>query len=809
RFSFRQMLGTVKQLSSPNTKLQLVNNIFRELVSLDQKQQAQSLKKSGITYDPLLKESGKLQLMLDTLRTYSRQNITEVNRIDSMKSLLYARDKLFISYLQLNTYLSHNDTLTRQIKQLSARINDSMLNVDTSVVTTEQKITTTTIEGDTTPNNEHQTFWDRVFNRKKPGEARQVKRLIQQELNIKVDTLALAKEDSFISTLSDAIMHQEASRESKRNKLIRQQMQLAHAGNVLINELLSILQNLEAAEVQHAEARRTTATHIVNEDITKLDAILICFILGTAILVYFIFIDIGHSNKYREQLLDAKENAEELERVKQRFLSNMSHELRTPLQTIVGVAEQLRMKGSAKPNELEVIYQSSQHLLQIVNEVLDYSRIISGKFSFASVSFSMQHLLKEVQDIMQVQADKKQLQLIFDVDINSAQDNIGDPFRLRQILYNLLGNAIKFTNKGAVTLLVSQKDFSNRTAYTFIVKDTGVGISGEDINKIFNQFEQAKNSANHNGTGLGLNIVQALVESQKGNIQVKSILGQGSEFIVALSFAKARPLAPQTEDNTQSNDAYAGKVWIIDDDKFILQLCSGIMEKHHIPYRAFASPKEVLATPYDNEVTTIFLDIRMPDISGIELCRMLRQRMATHSAKLIALTAQAFPDEKERLLLAGFDTVLMKPFMEQDIINLLHGKEVPKILPQLPSGEEINIQPLMTMAGNDIEFVKAALQSFITETTKDLDKVRIKNISRGDYSAIAELLHPIAGRCAQIGARQLSRQLRDVEISLRNNQLTGGKENKINEVCDSTMDIIAQVRLLIPTLTVVSVPSKC
>jgi len=454
-----------------------------------------------------------------------------------------------------------------------------------------------------------------------------------------------------------------------------------------------------------------------------------------------------------------------------------------------------------------VIYQSSQHLLQIVNEVLDYSRIISGKFTFASVAFNMQHLLKEVKNIMQVQADKKHLQLIFDTDMNQTADNIGDPFRLKQILYNLLGNAIKFTDKGAVTLSVSQKDFPNRTTYIFTVKDTGIGISDDDINKIFNQFEQAKNSANHDGAGLGLNIVQALVESQKGNIQVKSIPGEGSEFIVALSYAKAKSITASIEDNSQY-DAYNGKVWIIDDDKFILQLCSGIMEKHHIPYRAFTSPKEVLATPYDNAVTTILLDIRMPDISGIELCRMLKQRMTTHSARLIALTAQAFPDEKERLLQAGFDKVLMKPFMEQDIINLLHDKEGENVLPQMFSGGEVNIQPLMTMTGNDIESVKAILQSCITETTNDLEKIGV-NITRGDYIAIADILHPMASRCAQIGARQLSHQLRDIEISLRTNQLINDREKKLNDACDRVIDFIAQIQLLIPTLGAASVPTEC
>jgi len=802
RFSFRKMLGTVKQLSSPNAKLQLVNNIFREVVSLDQKQQMQSLQKSDIAYDPLLKESGKAQLMLDTLRSYSEQNINDIKRIDSMKGLLRERDRLFISYVQLHTDLSHNDTLARQIKTLAARINDSVQNIDTNVVTTEHKITTTTIEGDTDAVGEKQNFWDRVFNRKKPAEVKKAKRLIQQELNIKVDTLALAKEDSFVSTLSNAIMHQETLRENTRNKLLRQQMQLTHAGNMLINELLGILQNLEIEEVQHAEGRRSAATQIVNEDIEKLDAILICFVLGAAILVYFIFIDIGRGNKYRKQLLEAKENAEELERVKQRFLSNMSHELRTPLQTIVGVSEQLRMKGNARPHELEVVYQSSQHLLQIVNEVLDYSRIISGKFSFASVDFNMQQLIKEVKAIMQIQSDRKGLQFVMSEDINAIQNNIGDPFRLKQILYNLLGNAIKFTDAGTISLSVKAKNFPNRTAYTFTIADTGIGISADDIKTIFNQFEQAKNNTSQNGTGLGLNIVQTLIENQKGNIQVSSLPGVGSEFIVHLSYPVSKSLATSTNSPDVSYLPY-NKVWVVDDDLFILQLCGSILAKHNIPYQAFSSPAEVLDAPYDNSITTILLDIRMPGMSGIELRSILGSH-AQSPVRFIALTAQALPEEQEALLRSGFDQVLIKPFMEQDIINAIAHKPVSQ---NKPATTILDIQPLLAMTGHDPVIARGILQSFVSETSADVDMIQI-NITNRNFDQIADLLHRIASRCAQIGAVTTGQQARDTELSLRNNELTNSAA-QIIDACHIILQTVNDIKTFIPTLSIETVPTNC
>src|SRR5690606_9849071 len=216
--------------------------------------------------------------------------------------------------------------------------------------------------------------------------------------------------------------------------------------------------------------------------------------------------------------------------------------IRTPLQSIIGYADLLRQQDKPSRKHLDAIYHSSEHLLHIVNEVLDYSRIISGKFTFAQLDFDLRQLLEEVMSVMRPQAEKKSLDLSLHDHIRDNAFLNGDPFRLKQLLYNLIGNAIKFTEQGGVSLTVEDAADAGAPMLTFTVSDTGKGIAPRDVRRIFNQFEQAGDTYHHNGTGLGLSIVKALTEAQNGSIEVTSEPGKGSSFAVQLPFAAARQI---------------------------------------------------------------------------------------------------------------------------------------------------------------------------------------------------------------------------------------------------------------------------
>lgn len=751
--AFQKMLGTVSQLSQPNPKLRLVNSIFRDLVQLDQLQREQALQTYRRTYNPFLKESHEIKRQLDSLQILSSGNETHIRQIDSMKRLLDERDKVFLNYLSLRKDFISNDTITRQIRMLSEMIGQASMSIDSSVVTTEKKIVTTTIQDIASEEkNTKPSFWDKLIGRKK--ETAKAQKLIQEELNIKIDTVAKANEDSMVQKLSDAIANKENDRMQQRNKLVNRQMQLNRSGGLLINRVLGMLQQLEDEELLLANRNISDATNLVNTGINRMTVILLLFIMGSVLLGFLFFGDIAKSNQYRKELIAAKEEAEQLESVKHRFLANMSHELRTPLQAIVGLAEQSKLKGDMDKHDMDTIFHSSRHLLQTVNEVLDYSRIVSGKFNIENAPFDMDKTLQETIHIISAKATEKNLHFNIHIE-HSYGMYMGDAFRLKQVLFNLLGNAIKFTESGSISLMITTKEFGNRTAFHFAIKDTGVGISEEDRMRIFNQFEQGNIShlQNHEGTGLGLSIVKSLVELQKGTLSVESTPGKGSEFIVSLSYAHAPVDELQDETNLVLQKS---SVWFIDDDTVILNLCSSIMSKYHLPHRTFSSALEVMRTPIDEQVKTFFIDIRMPEMNGLELCSHLRKKTA-NDVNIIALTAQALEEDREIILQSGFNNVLIKPFLEKELLAFLSMPGV---------AQPMDISSLEKMTGHNKELMISIAQSFETETQKDAALLK-KGIADMDITMITEPLHKLAGRFSQMGIKELAERMRGFELDLR------------------------------------------
>lgn len=771
RITFHKILHTVDNLSQPNPKLNLVNNLFLDVVKLDQLQRAQALS-TVRPYNPFLKESQQLQLRLDTLMDMSRNNPLQLSRIDSMKVILAERDKLFITYLNIRANLIKNDTVSQKIQALYKIITNP--NTTDNIVTTEKKITTTTIRPvDSGHEKSKPSFWSQLLGRRKAEP--KMERAVTEELNIQTNVLPFNKEDSMLMSLSKTISDIEANRKDTRNTLISKQKELINAGSILINQLFSILKDIQKEELQHIDAKNKQTTDEVNNTLNRISSILIIFILGTIVLLFLIFTDIVRSNRYRRELIAAKEEAEESGRVKQRFLANISHELRTPLQVIVGMSEQLKMKEHASVKELNILHHSSQHLLQIVNEVLDYSRIISGKYKLEYHNFDMQLLLDDVKNTMQIKAEEKHLQFRYETFIPRNTFYIGDPFRLKQILYNLLGNAIKFTDKGSIALIVECKERAQATQFIFTVKDTGIGISAEDIHNIFNQFEQANVShlQQREGTGLGLSIVQSLVEAQNGAITVKSEQQKGSEFRVVLTYTKTAGDVHETsrKAETVSIADYQGNIWVVDDDAYILQLFDGILDKYNVTHSIFSSGEEVLNMPFDN-VDFVFIDIRMPGMNGFEVCKQLRERYPVMSTKLVALTAQALPDEQAIILEEGFDALLMKPFMEKDLLKILlpdahHHEETTDADGELPD----ELKGLMSMLDDDTDQLKRILNTFFEETKEDLTKFK-QAVEHASALQAAEELHRMAGRCGQLGMHTPAHRLRAAERTLRADENT-------------------------------------
>jgi signal transduction histidine kinase/CheY-like chemotaxis protein len=777
RFGFKEMMETVNQLSAPNNELSALNNIFHEITAFDQEQREQAIRSPKKPYKAFLNQSNALVNKIDSL-TMMDWDSTQQIRLLEIKQILQKRNRLFFSYLKLKSELVENQNLSQRLDTLSRILVNEKVVVDTSVVTTQRKTTTTLTKDSVTEKDERSGIAKLLFRRKEKPAPTTTHIKVEQELSVIVDTLSIARQNRALEEVEQIIIDLENDQRAENNRLFNEELELIHANSLLINQLLSILHEVENDELTKMRENNDHAASLVTSNITRISILLLVFFIGAAILVYFIWIDITRSNYYKEQLERAKIKAEELSMIKQRFLANMSHEIRTPLQSIIGFAEQLKNESNVNNEAVTAINSSSEHLLHIVDEVLDYSRISSGSFVLNHENFSLINIIKEVESAVRVQAERKGLMLLLDTEQIDEHTLWGDPFRLRQILYNLLGNAIKFTRQGYVKLSVKTASEDTRVKCFFKVTDTGIGMAREELARIFNQFEQANAqiAGQHGGTGLGLSIVKSLVEAQDGTIEVASQPGQGSTFSVHLNYENTKVVASEvTPVNDLPTSGFNGSVIMVDDDDMILRLCSVIMRNNNIRFHPYRKATDLLRAEPDPAVTHILVDIRMPEMSGTELCKLLHKKYSDQT-RFVAITAHVFPQDEQELRSVGFDDVIAKPFREQDLLTLF-GISTRRNNDPGSTTPDIDLSRLRKMTMGDEALFQSILTQFIEETKQDVELLG-KFLEGSKPDSAREIIHKLAGRLGQMGVSTLSSELRELESGLvADNSLSSHQEN--------------------------------
>jgi signal transduction histidine kinase/HPt (histidine-containing phosphotransfer) domain-containing protein len=797
RVAFKEMLDTVENITSPNERLRIVNELSRNIARLDQSQKNLVFNESR-KYNSFFKESRQLRKDLDTLGMLYSADTVQLRRIASIKELLRVRDKQFVDYLKVRERLVNDRSFSQQLKSFNNMVDKTAAAADSTVVTSERRTTTTTvIPSDEKP----RSLLSKIFGsgKKKSEEDIASSIRVTNEENVTRDTIALSTDGKIVEGVEKSLRAMQRAQQQKSRVFVAREAVLAKANNVLTIQMLDILKKVEHEAVLEIEQSSIQAKKVVNTGIKQMTIIMVVFFLLMVLLLFLILTDITRSNRYRKELEEATEQAEYHGKAKQRFLANMSHEIRTPLQSIIGYAEIIRTQDHPDPAAIDAIYDSSEHLLQIVNEILDYNRLISGKFTFTEQVFNIRQLLEEVVKIVAPQAERKSLRLKTTFELDHVNYLQGDPFRLKQILFNLLSNAIKFTMQGEVELCAFFKRQGDNLHFTFRVKDTGIGLTEEESTQIFNEFEQAdapeQTEVNQNGAGLGLTIVKALVENQGGRIYVKSKKGQGSNFSFFLTFKVAETPALVVGETRAALSGQQHKVWVVDDDQLILDLCSLIFKKHGINYTCFQSPQDMLEAPVDPAVRFVLMDIRMPKMSGMELCKIMRQKVAG-DVKIFAMTAQVMPEEKEHVLASGFDGIVGKPFREQELLEIFEGANVigddgpveettglvePVEVPSQPE-EPVLFDPayLEKMTFGDQEQFDRILNRFNLDCQNDQQEL-LENLDKGNYDHVSLLLHRLAGRLSQMGSRDLAMSFRMMEIEV-DASLAAAEEDELDEM---------------------------
>jgi two-component system, sensor histidine kinase len=515
-------------------------------------------------------------------------------------------------------------------------------------------------------------------------------------------------------------------------------------------------------------------------------------------------------------LLEAKEKAEAANRVKSQFLANMSHEIRTPMNAIIGMTY-LAMNAQEEKKQLrflQTVKHSAESLLGLLNDILDFSKMEAGQLQLNNTPFDLFQLLEGVVSTMNVPAVEKGLKLLINTRDGLPRAFVGDDLRLRQILLNLVGNAVKFTPSGSVTIKVSQENTASdeKAALHFVVTDTGIGIPPEKVADIFNIFEQVDNSyaRQYGGTGLGLSICKQLLALMNGRIWAESQVDNGSSFhfIVPLQACAEELVTNRLSNGELSENTIKGlHILVVDDSEVNRDLASMMLEKDHVVTTA-ANGLKALTALASRSFDVILMDVQMPVMDGLSATSIIRTiengglvprelpddiplslvgRLIGGHIPIVAMTAHAMSEDRDMCLSAGMDRYITKPFQYDQLTSVLQSLIGPArrgVRDVGPADDSLNppvdISRQAARLEDIISYFKAT-SNFTDEQIARLLAASRKSIRENlakataalrekDYQALSRAAHTLKGTLAQCGLSHWAEKAQDIDTNTLKNR---------------------------------------
>lgn len=757
-------------------------------------------------YYHYLKAMKEVNASIDTLETILTDTLQQA-RLDTVRTLL--QNKQWNMYAVLEAM---RNTPTDQIYQEQL---DSLIAQQDSLLSTPHiRRKVITHHNSYTIHHKKKGFFKRLADVFAPGkeDSTQVSNVIQEEYTDTLDEVYSPIDT--ISSMITGIQHKVFQTRQKETEMLNTRISsLRVIGSGLSQRVNQLLENIEHDEQEAARTKLMQEEEIRKEAAETMAKIAIAaFVL---VLVFSIVIarDITRNNHYRRELEKAKSYAENLLVAREKLMLTITHDIKAPAGSIIGYIDLLIRLVNDRRQQfyLSNMKSSAQHLLALVTSLLDYHRLEAGKMDLHPVAFNPHELLTDIYNSFLPLAEKKQLQLDFKEKLPETLTLEGDPFRIRQIVENLLSNALKFTAAGGITL---QAEYHGNQ-FVFSISDTGCGMTASEQERIFKEFTRLSSAQGQEGFGLGLSITRKLVELLLGRIDIESAPGKGSTFKVSMPLPSISPKpAPGSKEPAITLPKIHLRIAIIDDDRIQMHLTEAMLHNAAEEVKGFKvetvcceQSEELIEQLKNRTFDLVFTDIQMPAMNGFELLHHLRNQnfAQAQSIPVIAITARGDMNEND-FLQKGFAGMLQKPFNQSEL-----KKVVKNALPHLTVSDNIpdtspvqkeahetsphtdqpyNFSPLTAFSEDDPEAAKEILRTFAQETQKNMEKLQTA-ISNKDMEALCATAHKMLPTFLMIEAQKAIPLLKWLEQQRGTQTYTPEAEQAAEAVIAETKQVLA------------------
>jgi len=514
-----------------------------------------------------------------------------------------------------------------------------------------------------------------------------------------------------------------------------------------------------------------------------------------------IHLDITGQKRLEHDLKEAKLQAEKSAEAKELFLANMSHEIRTPMNAIMGMSQQLYKTTltSRQSTFLHAILHSAEHLLVIINDILDISKIEAGKLNLEAIGFSMQESVQGALEVMQHKAEEKGLVLKAVIDEAVNEVLIGDPHRFKQVLLNMISNSIKFTEKGSVTIGCSVlATAAGRQTIQITVRDTGIGMDEAYLGQLFNKFSQEDDSVarKYGGTGLGMSICKKLIELMDGRIEVSSKKNEGTAITFILPFQTGNQSdLPAKEEMVFNSSLLAGcRILLVEDNEMNRLVATTTLEHYSVELQEAVNGEEAIRMLKNAHFDLVLMDVQMPVMNGIEATHAIRRDISA-TIPIIALTANAIKGESDKCIAAGMNAYISKPFQEQVLVRTicsLLGKETGAAIPEKPaptSAEALfDLEQLRQISHGDEKFIAKMVAMFVQTAPASIAAMK-SALQTNDFAKVKSIAHGLKPSIDSFGIVSMKTRIRDIEsFPFETNAL-----GQLHQLIDESNSIISNV----------------